>query len=85
MRGASALALLDTTLKSSREQLKNAIVADIGGTSTDVGQLVNAFPRQAANRVQVMWKLSEEVFRFGKYLNILGWRCLHQFSDAGSV
>eukprot|EP00111_Clytia_hemisphaerica_P009564 TCONS_00028018-protein len=33
--------------------LKNAIVVDIGGTSTDVGVLVNGFPREASTRVKV--------------------------------
>ncbi|REB73249.1 hydantoinase/oxoprolinase family protein [Bacillus sp. 522_BSPC] len=33
--------------------LKNCIVADIGGTSTDVGILVNGFPRQSALAVEV--------------------------------
>ncbi len=33
-------------------QMKNAIVADIGGTSTDVGQIVNGFPRKAAAKVE---------------------------------
>ena len=34
-------------------ELKNCIVADIGGTSTDVGILVNGFPRQSALAVEV--------------------------------
>ncbi|QED49989.1 hydantoinase/oxoprolinase family protein [Cytobacillus dafuensis] len=33
--------------------LKDCIVADIGGTSTDVGILVNGFPRQSALAVEV--------------------------------
>ena len=33
--------------------LKNAIVVDIGGASTDVGVLVNGFPRESPNRVTV--------------------------------
>ncbi|WP_370455128.1 hydantoinase/oxoprolinase N-terminal domain-containing protein [Planomicrobium sp. CPCC 101079] len=33
--------------------LENCIVADIGGTSTDVGILVNGFPRQSALAVEV--------------------------------
>ena len=33
--------------------LKDAIVVDIGGTSTDVGVLVNGFPREASTRVKV--------------------------------
>ena len=32
---------------------KNAIVVDIGGTSTDVGQLVNGFPREAGSKVEI--------------------------------
>ena len=31
----------------------NALVMDIGGTSTDVGILKNGFPRQAATKVKV--------------------------------
>lgn len=34
-------------------ELKDCIVADIGGTSTDVGILVNGFPRQSALAVEV--------------------------------
>ena len=34
-------------------KLENCIVADIGGTSTDVGILVNGFPRQSALAVEV--------------------------------
>lgn len=34
-------------------KLKDCIVADIGGTSTDVGILVNGFPRQSALAVEV--------------------------------
>ena len=33
--------------------LKDAVVVDIGGTSTDVGVLVNGFPREASTRVKV--------------------------------
>ena len=33
--------------------VKNAVVADIGGTSTDVGTLVGGFPREASFRVKV--------------------------------
>ncbi|QKG83981.1 hydantoinase/oxoprolinase family protein [Kroppenstedtia pulmonis] len=33
--------------------LKNCIVADIGGTSTDVGIMVNGFPRQSSVAVEV--------------------------------
>ncbi len=31
----------------------DAVVADIGGTSTDVGMLVAGFPRQASTKVKV--------------------------------
>jgi N-methylhydantoinase A/oxoprolinase/acetone carboxylase beta subunit len=34
--------------------IENSIVVDIGGTSTDVGQLVKGFPREAAARVEVV-------------------------------
>jgi N-methylhydantoinase A/oxoprolinase/acetone carboxylase beta subunit len=47
MRGAAFLS------KMQDDSLKNAIVADIGGTSTDVGQLVNGFPRQASHKTKV--------------------------------
>ena len=55
MRGAAFLALSNLSgLKNfTEDQLKNALVVDIGGTSSDVGQLVNGFPRPASNRVQV--------------------------------
>ena len=33
---------------------KNGIVVDIGGTSTDVGILVNGFPREASSQVKVL-------------------------------
>ena len=42
MRGAAFLSDLD-----------NAIVCDVGGTTTDVGCLVNGFPREANNVVEV--------------------------------
>ena len=32
---------------------KDAIVVDIGGTSTDAGVLVNGFPREASSQVKV--------------------------------
>lgn len=35
---------------------KNAVVVDIGGTTTDVGVLVNGFPREASSQVKVMIK-----------------------------
>lgn len=38
--------------------LKDAIVVDIGGTSTDIGILVNGFPRQAGVRVNVSTTLT---------------------------
>ena len=34
--------------------LQDAIVIDIGGTTTDVGVLSGGFPRQASTRVKVM-------------------------------
>ncbi|XP_057316586.1 uncharacterized protein LOC130657611 [Hydractinia symbiolongicarpus] len=42
MRGAAHLS-----------SLKDAIIVDIGGTSTDVGVLMNGFPRGASSRVKV--------------------------------
>ncbi|XP_050418266.2 uncharacterized protein LOC126831681 isoform X1 [Patella vulgata] len=42
MRGAAYLS-----------ELKNAIVVDIGGTTTDVGMLKNGFPREASTQVKV--------------------------------
>ena len=33
--------------------LKDAIVVDIGGTTTDVGVLKNGFPREASSQVTV--------------------------------
>ena len=33
--------------------VKDAIVADIGGTSTDVGVLIGGFPKEAAFKVKV--------------------------------
>ena len=33
--------------------IENSLVVDIGGTTTDVGQLVKGFPREAASRVEV--------------------------------
>ena len=47
MRGAAFLA------SNGGKELANALVADIGGTTTDIGQLVNGFPRQAAAKVEV--------------------------------
>lgn len=41
MRGAAHLS-----------SLKDAIIVDIGGTSTDVGVLMNGFPRGASSRVK---------------------------------
>ena len=32
--------------------MKDSIVVDIGGTSTDVGVLVNGFPREASSQVK---------------------------------
>ena len=36
---------------------RDAIVVDIGGTSTDVGVLVNGFPREASSQVKVQVKI----------------------------
>ena len=33
--------------------IENSLIVDIGGTTTDVGQLVKGFPREAAARVEV--------------------------------
>ena len=33
--------------------VKDAIVVDIGGTTTDVGVLKNGFPREASSQVKV--------------------------------
>jgi N-methylhydantoinase A/oxoprolinase/acetone carboxylase beta subunit len=33
--------------------LKNAIVVDVGGTTTDVGVLINGFPRESSSAVQM--------------------------------
>src|SRR3712207_7281628 len=40
-----------TTLFRSR--LDDAMVCDVGGTTTDIGSLVHGFPREANNVVQV--------------------------------
>ena len=34
--------------------ISDAIVIDIGGTTTDVGVLVNGFPREASSQVKVL-------------------------------
>lgn len=47
--------------------VQDAIVIDIGGTTTDVGVLKGGFPRQAATRVKVNVFHS---FLTGKYINI---------------
>jgi len=44
MRGAAHLS-----------KVQDAIVVDIGGTTTDVGVLCKGFPRQSSSRVKV-WK-----------------------------
>ncbi len=50
MRGASFLAGLSTSSETSG---KLVLVADIGGTSTDVGVLLpSGFPRQAAKFIE---------------------------------
>ena len=52
MRGAAFLAGLDE--KQTTQQRKSTIVADIGGTTTDVGVLLpSGFPRQAASFIEV--------------------------------
>lgn len=52
MRGAAFLAGLDE--KQTAQQRKSTIVADIGGTTTDVGVLLpSGFPRQAASFIEV--------------------------------
>lgn len=33
--------------------LQNALVADVGGTTTDIGMLTNGFPRESANAVDI--------------------------------
>ena len=39
--------------------LQNAIVVDIGGTTTDVGVLRNGFPREASTYCMVMVSMTE--------------------------
>ena len=52
MRGAAFLAGLDE--RQITQQRKSTIVADIGGTTTDVGVLLpSGFPRQAASFIEV--------------------------------
>ncbi|TFY55280.1 hypothetical protein EVJ58_g8349 [Rhodofomes roseus] len=52
MRGAAFLAGLDE--KQISQQRKSIIVADVGGTTTDVGVLLQSgFPRQAASFIEV--------------------------------
>ena len=53
MRGAAFLSKNDPDLKSTDVDVANALVADIGGTTTDIGQLVKGFPRQAGSKVEV--------------------------------
>ncbi|KAK7437589.1 hypothetical protein VKT23_018487 [Stygiomarasmius scandens] len=55
MRGASFLAGVDLRRKQSRDtDQKTMLVADIGGTTTDVGVLLpSGFPRQAAAFIEV--------------------------------
>lgn len=45
--------------------VQDAIVIDIGGTTTDVGVLKGGFPRQAATRVKV---IVFHCFLTGKYI-----------------
>ncbi|KZT70496.1 hypothetical protein DAEQUDRAFT_810662 [Daedalea quercina L-15889] len=52
MRGAAFLAGLDE--KHTGQQRKSIVVADVGGTTTDVGVLLpSGFPRQAASFIEV--------------------------------
>ena len=37
-------------------EVKDALVADIGGTSTDVGVLIKGFPRPSSTKVQVGYR-----------------------------
>ena len=53
MRGAAFLAR-SSGVQSKQTDLDNALVIDVGGTSTDVGQLVNGFPRKAPSKVEVL-------------------------------
>lgn len=53
MRGAAFLSKIDPDLSSGNEDATNALVADIGGTTTDIGHLVKGFPRQAGSKVEV--------------------------------
>lgn len=55
MRGAAFLS-----------QQKDAIIVDIGGTSTDIGVLKNGFPREASTRIRVrnMLPKGSELFLF---------------------
>ena len=64
MRGAAFLAM---STKTKEEEIQNAIVADIGGTTTDVGQLVKGFPRADSNKV----KVSREEIKNGEIKNFI--------------
>ena len=44
--------------------LKDAIIVDIGGTSTDVGVLIKGFPREASTRVRVCMTITFSMFIF---------------------
>ena len=44
--------------------LQDAIVIDIGGTTTDVGVLSGGFPRQASTRVKVMKQKPSHLCQF---------------------
>ena len=41
------------SLENCRSGERDAIVADIGGTSTDVGLMNNGFPRPASTKIKV--------------------------------
>jgi N-methylhydantoinase A/oxoprolinase/acetone carboxylase beta subunit len=45
--------MLGAAFLSKTDWAKNAIVTDIGGTTADVGQLVNGCPREAGTKVRV--------------------------------
>ena len=82
MRGAAFLSKNDPDLKSTDVDVANALVADIGGTTTDIGQLVKGFPRQAGSKVEVGTfdrgaGARSQIFPF-----LTDWRSLHQLQNA---
>ncbi len=58
--------------------LQNAIIVDVGGTSTDVGILVNGFPRESAIAVEIGGVRTN--FRMPDLISIAvgGGTCIHQ-------